>query len=279
MGKTITRKDREKRGTPSTKKSAIKKAVKIVEKMSSSSRPPSVKKKVAKKEDYNWKIDGVPAGRALGGAVGGLFGSTGSAVGSAIGGGAHWLFKKITGLGDNRIGYAQKMSGFTKHMSKAGHSQGVRLGGNVPMFSKTGGKNLSPSDTELVWEEPFCVVTGSTGFNNTVYNLNPTAGNFPWLGPRAAGWQQYQWCGVVFQYRPLVGPSATTPGPVGQVNLAVQYNLGQAPFGSTIEAQESSMATNGESTDFIYAAVECDPRDVQVHLNYIYMNVFLLFVF
>jgi len=237
-------------------------------------RPPTGKKKGTRKTAQQhhaaaaapsargrgeYKIAGVPAGKAVGGAIGGLFGDTGRAIGSAIGSGAHWLFRKITGRGSYKMRLAQYLDKIPR--SERGNSV---LSSRIPSFS-SGGEHV-----EVSFEEFVGPVIASRNFQVTPYAVNPgITTTFPWLSSMAHSFQQYELIGCMFQYRSLMSEATSATGAMGDVAFASDYNANDAAPLNLVAALNSDYSCSYKGSEHGLHPVECAPRMTAEEIKYV----------
>lgn len=161
-------------------------------------------------------------------AVGGLAGPKGAALGSVL--------SQITGFGDYEVGG----NGTTTH------------GGDVPHFA-------NHPDRTIIKHREFVgpIKSPGTAFTNTTYDINP--GNkklFPWLSGVAKSYQQYKILGMAVVYKPLTSDYAAAGG-MGQVIMATNYNVNDAPFSSTLQMENSEYAVAVKPSKGAIHPIEC----------------------
>lgn len=164
------------------------------------------------------------AGGSLGELIGSKFGM--GKIGRSIGGGAHAIFKKITGYGDYKVA-----------------SNSLITGNEPPMFAKNG------RGTVIAHREFLGDVLSTTAFNVTSFPIN--AGlpvTFPWANAIANQFEQYCIRGMVFQYRTTSATSLTsgTSTAMGSILMATAYDSVQPNF-----TTESQMLNHEYSTSCV----------------------------
>lgn len=241
----------------STKKKSIKKVVRAVERVAKTA-------KVHGRGDYDYKIGGKPAGRAVGEAVGSLFGSTGSAIGGAIGHGAQWLTKTLFGFGD----YRERNEALSSHLADNNATDSsILLSGALPQFAHV--SNSTADGIEVCFEEMVGQVYGSQSFNSTYYSLNPGSSWSPWLRQVSAAYTQYQFTGMIFQVRSLVGSASATGGPLGQITLSTQYNPFSVPFPNMVAAVDNMYSSTAKASDSLVHMIECKDSATTIPVKFI----------
>lgn len=207
--------------------------------------------------------DLVPAGTfaagggKMGGAVGALTGVPGAAqVGGAVG---KWIGSNIS-----------KLVGFGKYQVESNSI--LREGNIVPEGTEVPAFGSMNNGTRLQHREyirDVVVPSSPTVFTNSSTNINPANGTlFPWLATVAAMYQQYQFHGIVFEFKTL-SSDITAGGALGSVILATNYDVLDAPFPTKAEMENSQYAVSAKPSCSQVHAVECDPRQQASKLLYI----------
>jgi hypothetical protein len=130
-------------------------------------------------------------------------------------------------------------------------------GSQIPKFDSTRATNI------VCHREYLGDITGTTGFNNTTYPLNPgMPTTFPWLSTIAQNYQEYQFHGLVFEFRPLITDFVTNGAP-GVVVMATNYNADVPNYISKQEMENSEFAVSVKPTVGLMHGVEC-ARDAKV---------------
>ncbi len=172
----------------------------------------------------------------LGGTIGNFFGGPmGGRLGSAVGG----YFGRVTGLGAYRVNRNSLMT----------------ASNGPPSFGNIG------SGTVLSHREFLQDITGSTGFVNTSFPLNAGLNaTFPWLAAVAINYEQYEFLGLVFEYRPT---SATSVGSTntaqGTVVMATDYDSYDTLFTSKQQMEAYEFCTSCAPYSAMYHPIECKP--------------------
>jgi hypothetical protein len=176
-------------------------------------------------------------GQTLGSAVGSMFGAP--TIGSGVG---RWLGKgigSIFGSGDyEMVGQAPSYNVLVN-------------GAQIPKFSSTRQTNI------VCHREYIGDITGTTGFTNRKYPLNPgSATTFPWLSTIAQNYQQYKIHGLIFEFRPLITDFVTAGAP-GVVIMATNYNADEPVYTSKQAMENSEYAVSVKPTCNLMHGVEC----------------------
>jgi hypothetical protein len=114
--------------------------------------------------------------------------------------------------------------------------------------------------TRIVHHEYWQSITsqGVAAFTNTSYSINPgLVAIFPWLSTMASLYERYKINGLCLEGKSY--GSQLTNTALGEVIIAMQYNVADSPFTTkaTMENSDYSLNTN-VTKDFIYG-IECDP--------------------
>lgn len=197
---------------------------------------------------YPYRRYGPIAGGVLGAGVGGFLGGPGGAIsGAKIGASAGSILSKISGFGDYKI---------TKNSLMQPDS--------VPGF-----KNIGPRSTIITHREFIQDVvsssagTGPTAFDNVSFRIQPgDAETFPWLSQVAQNYEQYQFLGLIFEYKTTSGSMSSTPQ-LGTVVMATQYNILSQPFINKQEMENYEFACSTVPSKTVIHPIECDPKQTQ----------------
>ena len=97
---------------------------------------------------------------------------------------------------------------------------------------------------------------------NQTYVLNPgIASTFPWLSNIAKSFDQYQWLGLIFEFKSTTADvgSVSNLG-MGTVIMSTDYDAADPPFGTKVEMENNQYTCSTKPSSSIYHAVECDPK-------------------
>lgn len=182
--------------------------------------------------------------------------SLGSRIGGFLGDAAQKLIMKVTGMGDYQVSQNSLFPGSVN-------------GSPPPSFSP------SRHSTRLVHREFLFDVKSSIDFRTT-FRSRITASNsvlFPWLASIASQFEQYQFHGLIFEYKPTSGTAVASTNPaLGVVAMATQYNTYSPPFSSKIQLDSYEYAVSCEPSQACIAPVECDPRQNPTAIFYTDIN-------
>lgn len=177
-------------------------------------------------------------------------GYLGSKAGEFLGGAGQKLFSRITGFGDYNV------------------KSNVFLGGNLPqVVNNTGGGGTTIRFQEYLGD----IITGPIGdFKISTYNLNPAdSQTFPWLSQIAANYEQFEFEGVVFQFRSTSANALnSTNTALGSVMMCTQYNVLDDIFSSKGEMLNYEFSTSGKPADSNLHMIECARSVTPVDILY-----------
>lgn len=184
------------------------------------------------------------AGSALGGMYGGPLGTlAGGAVGAGLGNRvAQWA-----GFGD----YGQR----SVNQIMGGHGEGP--------LSVNSGHDMSGdvyiNHREFIGNiQAQGAASGVSAFNNVSYPINAAMfQTFPWLSQIAQNFTLYDFKGLIFQYKPTSGESASTSSAaLGKVVLATQYDPAAEKFANSVSMENYDYANAGKPSVEILHGVE-----------------------
>jgi hypothetical protein len=163
--------------------------------------------------------------------------------GSDIGRKAGQWFAEITGSGAYKVNSNSLLSS----------------GNQVPMF-KSGLGTTRLRHREFITD----VISSSTpgAFGITNYAINPgLVGTFPWLSSIANNYEQYQFHGLIFEFKTTSSDALNSVNTaLGTVVMATEYDVADSGFTNKqqMEAYEYSSSTKPSLS--VVHPVECDPR-------------------
>ena len=120
-------------------------------------------------------------------------------------------------------------------------------------------------------KEYFGDVYQSSSFQvQRVHVLNPGNRNmFPWLGRIATHWDQYEWRGMVIEYRTTSSPISNTASPaMGTVCMATEYDALDGRYDTKQEMMNSQFANSAVPSKSFLHAIEC--KRSQSSLTHLY---------
>lgn len=175
-------------------------------------------------------------GAAFGGA---LFGPVGASVGGLAGG----AFGTILGLGDYEI------------------KQNVFMSGRLPKVV-----NDAPSGGTIIRHTEYLgdiITSGSANtFSLQSFALNPAnEGTHPWLAQIAANYEEYEYEGLLFQFRSTSADALnSTNTALGTVIMATNYDAADPLFASKAEMLNYEFSCSAKPSDSLIHMVECAPN-------------------
>lgn len=178
-------------------------------------------------------------GSAIGDAIPGL---NKLGAGSALGNAASW-FSRLLGFGD----YAVSKNSFM--------SQAYNEGRPASFHGSRKGADIIVKHEEFVMD-----VHSSPSFTTQDIYLNP--GNprlAAFLWQIAAHYEEYEFLGMVFEYRPTSFEFSSQTGS-GVVVLATDYDISDANYSDKRTMEASEYATSCKPTDSMMHPIECDPK-------------------
>lgn len=192
------------------------------------------------------------AGRALleggGSLLGGtLFGPVGAAVGGLAGG----ALSSIMGLGAYEI------------------KQNVFMDGRLPLIV-----NDAPSGGTIIRHTEYLgdVITSSVAntFNLQVFPLNPAVETtFPWLAQIAANYEEYEFEGLLFQFRSTSADALNSVNTaLGSVIMATNYDAADPLFASKTEMLNYEFSCSTKPSDSLMHMIECAPSQTVLGHRY-----------
>lgn len=182
-----------------------------------------------------------------GAALGGLFGPAGSAVGRLAGSG----LASIVGLGDYQI------------------QENVFLHGQLPKIV-----NDTPSGGTIIRHCEYIgdVITSANAgaFSLQAFNINPAdEGTFPWLAQIAANYEEFQFEGLVFQFRSTSADALNSVNTaLGTVIMATNYDVADPAFVSKAEMLNYEYSSSCKPSDSMLHMIECAPKQTVLSRQY-----------
>lgn len=178
-------------------------------------------------------------GRMLGSLVG--MGDTGAAAGS--------FFSKILGMGAYKVNSNSIMKDSTQ----------------APIFD-SGDKSVTICHSELVTD-----IIGSVAFSSRNFMIDPVNyATFPYLASLAQNFEQYEFLGLVFTYKPTSGSAiASTNNSLGTVIMSTEYDVSREVFINKVDMEAYEFATSCEPCNIMHHPVECNPTKDVVNRRYL----------
>jgi len=165
-------------------------------------------------------------------------------VGTAVGG----IIAKITGSGSYKV----------KNNTLMTDSQ-------IPSFNQNKTDALVMSASEMITD-----VQSSITFQSDVWLINPTnQALFPRLSQLAALFEQYEFLGLVFMYKPTsaIAVSSTNTA-LGTIVLSTEYDVARPPFLSKQEAEAYEFSTSCVPSTGMLHPIECNPKQDIINARY-----------
>lgn len=208
------------------------------------------KKKVAKKATK--PMSAPSGGRALLEAGGALLGGTlFGPAGAAVGGLAASSLGSILGLGAYEI------------------KENVFMDGRLPVII-----NDAPSGGTIIRHQEYLgdVITSSVAntFNLQSFPLNPAVETtFPWLAQIAANYEEYEFEGLLFQFRSTSADALNSVNTaLGSVIMATNYDAADPLFASKTEMLNYEFSCSSKPSDSLVHMIECAPNQTVLGHRY-----------
>lgn len=164
------------------------------------------------------------------------------------------LHKAITGFGDYKIHGNSLMS----------------IGGTLPKIY-----NSSNSDTVIIRHKEYLGdISPSANFVAQVFPLNPgLRTSFPWLSQVAAAFEEYEWRGLLFEYKTLSSDtylsSSNLGTSLGCVIMATNYNVLNPTFADKRSMENYEFSNDAKPSLSFVHPVECSRSQTPVTHLYI----------
>jgi len=185
----------------------------------------------------------------------GLSGSLGSSIGSYFGGATGGRIGKMAG------DWFGKLIGAGAYQVKRNSlmSQGP------PVFGS--------SDIRIRHRESLGVISTSSGafVNELQFDLNPgLPASFPWLSRIAANFEQYDFAGLVFEFKTTSATAiGSTNTALGSIFMSTQYNVLNPVFANETEMKAYEFTVETEPCISALHPVECAPSTAVLDRHYI----------
>lgn len=173
---------------------------------------------------------------AVGKHLGGFVGMPG--IGKAVGG----IIGSILGSGD----YTTNFDGV--------NSNSLVSTTSVPEF----GTYESTIITHREYISPVLTSSSTGAFSITGYPINPGQGlSFPWLAQIASNYEEYEFLGLVYEYKSNSGIATTTSLAMPTVMLATEYDPTKPAFVNKAQMNNYFFSQSCRSDQCVMHAVEC----------------------
>ena len=111
--------------------------------------------------------------------------------------------------------------------------------------------------------------SGLSAFNVKEYELNSAlASSFPFLSQLAQNFTMYEFCGLVYEYRPTSGELGSTSNQLGKVIMATQYDPDAPTFMNSIQMENYNYANACKPSEHMLHGVETDPKQTATKMLY-----------
>lgn len=180
----------------------------------------------------------------------------GSNLGALIGRGAQSLFKHLTGFGD-----------YTVHQNSLVPPTVLR---DPPPVMNTPEKD----NVVIVRHREYIAdVYASEEFRSIDIDINPgLLESFPWLSQIANSFEQYQFRGLIFEYKSTSSDSVLSSGSssaLGSVMMSTQYNSDAEPFKSKVDMLNHEFANSCKPSVNMYHPIECAINQTSIARLYV----------
>lgn len=172
----------------------------------------------------------------------------GSGIGGFVGDLAQKAIQKITGFGD-----------YTVHSNSLYDGALVKSNG-PPSFAARpgrGGMVYNHRHREYVCD----IISAGASFSLKSFPISPSNTElFPWLSIVAQNFDQYQFKGLIFEFKTNSGTAvASTNTALGTVIAATQYNSYDQPFSNKLDMEQYEYAVSTVPSQSMIHPVECAP--------------------
>ncbi len=178
---------------------------------------------------------------------------------------------------------------FVKAMSDAGYAVGHKIGSVLGGVFGMGAYKLRQNSVmdSISQQVPFmhsasesvvfrhreyiADVSSSTSFSVVTYAVNPgLAATFPYLSAIAQNFQEYEFRGLVFEFKSLSADALnSTNTALGSIALAVQYRADASAFIDKQQLLNEMWAVDGKPSIDILLPVECAPVENPLKMQYV----------
>lgn len=183
-------------------------------------------------------------------------------LGGLAGGAMGWMNGGVAGISGGAASGWNSGADFSKFMGWGDYSANQIVGGGNSSQISVNQQNLTGdiyiSRTEFV-QNVVCsnVAAGASGFEITAFQLNPgLSSTFPWLSQIAQNFTMYEWCGLMYQYKPTFTESAGSSNNLGKVIFATNYDPNASPFFTSVQMENYDYANACKPSDGLIHGVE-----------------------
>jgi hypothetical protein len=196
--------------------------------------------KISKKQKRPRKTPFADVGHIAGSGIGGLFGN--ARLGASLGRVAGSYIGKIFGSGAYSMNQNNLLQSFNDQ---------------VP-FMHSSAESVTLRHREFIGD-----VSSSTTFASRVFSVNPgLSATFPWLSSVAENFQEYEFKGLVFEFKSTssVALSAANTA-MGVVALAAQYRADSTAFSDKQTMLNEMWSVDGKPSESFFLPIECAPKE------------------
>lgn len=176
-----------------------------------------------------------------GGRLGSYFGDTGKRLGQSIGSG----MGKFLGFGDYGLS------------SRVKYNSLLDAGKQVPAMHNIH-DGIVISHREYIGD-----ILSSQAFNTTTYQVNPgLSSTFAWLSQIAPAFQQYEFLGLIFEFRSMAGSAvSSTNNALGTIIMSADYNVTNPAYVSKAQQEQSFWAMSISPDHNCILPIECAKQE------------------
>lgn len=179
--------------------------------------------------------------------------SIGASIGKVLGHGAQQLFKMVTGFGDYNVENNTLLDG----------------GMSPPMIVNS----IDNGGVIIRHREYIKDINATSAFDLVAYDINPgLSGTFPWLAGVADAYEQYQFRGLIFEFKSLSSDavlSSSTSSALGSVMMATSYNALDPNFSTKSQMLNYEFANSSKPSDSFVHPIECATKLTPVDQLYV----------
>lgn len=176
-------------------------------------------------------------------------------------------FPRVRGYGGYRFKGKSIMGGMSPPVIHNSKGDGLTVRhrefvGSIVLTDKNGG---------VVPPAPPGDPAAYTGFRvNQTINLNPGNQTFVWLKSVAPNWKEYEWHGMLIEYKPLTALATTSgAGQMGSVMVGTHYDVYESPYEDKIQMLNSEFTTSGKPQLAQLHPIECKRSQTPVSRKWV----------
>lgn len=180
---------------------------------------------------------------------------------------AKGLAPLLTGFGAYKI---RKNSLLAQHNSRSMSMDSGVPTNPAPNFASKIGSDIVISHREYVRD-----IKSSIDFKSTTFPLNPGCPDlFPWLSQIANLYEEYEFLGMVFEYRSLSATAVgTTSAGMGAIITATDYDVLDTSFLNKRAMEAAEFSVSGVPYSTFIHPIECDPQRNVLSKGYVVPNI------